>query len=361
MKEFSSHRSSGGASGPARRPIIQIHPSLKCNLSCAHCYSNSAPTARLELEPETICQAIADAASMGYEVVSVSGGEPLLYDGLERILAHARSLNLQTTITTNGFFNDRARLERLRDKLDALAISLDGPPEVHNRIRRSARAFDRLSNGLADLRATGIQFGFIHTLTRENWEHLPWVAEFAAENRARLLQIHPLELAGRAVERMRDDQPTEEMLARVYVLAFLLASKYAETMAVQIDLLYREHLREEPEIVYAGTLTEEATDLSPAQLLGLIVLEPDGTIVPVSYGFSRQYQICNVRVERLTDAWRTFLARRYGAFRKLCHRVWEELCAPEAPLLSNWHEVIVSRSHTWAPYGLNDSDQQSPS
>ena len=345
MEELSSRSPSGGVRGPARRTIVQIHPSLKCNLSCAHCYSDSAPTARVELEPEIVCQFISDAASMGYEVVSISGGEPLIYDGLEIILAHAKSLGLQTTVTTNGFFNDRRRLERLRDKLDALALSLDGPPDVHNRIRRSARAFERLVSGLGDLRAIGIQFGFIHTLTRENWKHLPWVAEFAAENGARLLQIHPLELAGRATEMMRGESLTEELLARAYVIAFLLADKYAETMAVQIDLLYREHLREEPELVYAGTPPEEATDLSPAQLLSLIVLESDGAVVPVSYGFSRRYQICNVRDERLIDAWGEFLTRRYVAFSELCRRVWEELCVPEAPPLSNWHEMIVARSH----------------
>jgi MoaA/NifB/PqqE/SkfB family radical SAM enzyme len=104
---------SGGAPGPAGRAILQIHPSLRCNLTCAHCYSSSGPQASEELDPETVCGVISDAAEMGYNVVSVSGGEPLLYAGLEQVLAHAKSLGLFTTITTNGYFNQERRLSRL--------------------------------------------------------------------------------------------------------------------------------------------------------------------------------------------------------------------------------------------------------
>ncbi len=334
----------GRASGPARRAILQIHPSLRCNLSCAHCYSASGPAARTELDAATVCEVISDAAALGYRVVSVSGGEPLMYSGLEQVLAHAKSLGLHTTVTTNGFFTGPERLNRLRTLVDVLAISLDGPPEVHNRIRGSERAFERLQAGLEHVRQAGIPFGFIHTLTQQNWEHLLWVAEFAATNGARLLQIHPLELAGRATNTLADAALEEDVLEKVYILAFVLAGKYDDTLKVQLDLLYRDYLRTEPELVYAGESQDNSEQTSAAQFLGLIVLEPDGTVVPVSYGFSRYYQLCNVKEQRLAEAWPDYLANRYPAFQALCRQVWTELCAPDAPLLSNWHEVIVSRS-----------------
>ena len=348
--EFMNHAASlplpGGTSGPAGRPILQIHPSLRCNLACAHCYSHSSPMARTELTVPTVCEVISDAAAMGYQVVSVSGGEPLIYGGLEEVLAHAKSLGLLTTVTTNGFFTEAERLNRLRGLVDVLAISLDGPAAIHNEIRGSARAFQRLEAGLEAVRHAGISFGFIHTLTRRNWEHLLWVAEFAAENGARLLQIHPLELAGRAAGQMAGDAPGDDVLAKVYLLVFALASRYGDTMKVQLDLLYRDHLRAAPELVYAEE-PEGCPDptAAPAECLGLLVLEPDGAVVPVSYGFSRRYQLCNVNEQRAVDSWRHYRVSGYPAFRTLCRQVWEELCAPEAPLLSNWHEVIVARSH----------------
>lgn len=301
--------------------------------------------ARTELDATTVCEVVSDAAAMGYQVVSVSGGEPLMYGGLDKVLAHARSLSLRTTVTTNGFFTGQGRLDRLRKLVDVLAISLDGPPQIHNEIRGSAHAFERLEAGLENVRKAGIQFGFIHTLTQRNWEHLLWVAKFAARNGARLLQIHPLELTGRAGSQMAGDASEDDVLAKVYVLAFALASRYGDTMKVQLDLLYRDHLREEPGLVYAEEPEGKRDQTTPAQVLGLLVLEPDGTVVPVSYGFSRRYKLCNVKEQRLVDAWPYYLANGYPEFRALCRRVWDKLCAPDAPLLSNWHEVIASRSY----------------
>jgi MoaA/NifB/PqqE/SkfB family radical SAM enzyme len=300
---------------------------------------------RAELDVATVCEVVTDVAAMGYQVVSVSGGEPLMFAGLEAVLRHARSLGLRTTVTTNGFFNRPAQLNRLREWIDVLAISLDGPREIHNAIRGSARAFDRLEAGLTHVRQAGIPFGFIHTLTQRNWEHLLWVAEFAAGNGARLLQIHPLELAGRASRQMAGEAPETDLLAKAYVLAFALANKYGDTMKVQVDLLYRDHLREEPELVYAEQAPDKPDQASPAEHLGLLVLEPDGMIVPVSFGFSRSYSLCNVKEQRLADAWPDYQRDRYPVFKSLCRQVWDELSSPGAPILSNWHEVMVRRSH----------------
>jgi MoaA/NifB/PqqE/SkfB family radical SAM enzyme len=301
------------------------------------------------LDVATVCKVISDAAGMGYRVVSVSGGEPLMYVGLDEVLAHAKSLNMFRTVTTNGFFTGQKRLDGLRDLVDGMAISLDGPPEFHNEIRGSPYAFERLEAGLENVRQAGIPFGIIHTLTRRNWEHLSWVADFAARNGARLLQIHPLELAGHAVSQMASDAPEPDVLAKIYVMAFALASKYSNTMQVQLDLVYRDHLLDEPQLVYAAESEANWDKAVPAQLLGLLVLEADGTVVPVSYGFSRQFQVCNVKNRGLAESWPRFLSKGYPEFRALCRQVWDELSSPGGPLLSNWHEVIASRSRAISP------------
>jgi MoaA/NifB/PqqE/SkfB family radical SAM enzyme len=225
-----------------------------------------------------------------------------------------------------------------------MAISLDGPPELHNQIRGNTHAFEQLEAGLENVRHAGIPFGFIHTLTQRNWEHLVWVADFAARNGARLLQIHPLELAGHAESQMNGLEPDVDVLEKVYVMAFVLASKYSDTMKVQLDLLYRDHLRDDPGLVYATEFDGKWDQAIPAQMLGLLVLEADGTIVPVSYGFSRQFKLCNVKEQGLADAWPGYMSKGYPEFRALCRQVWEELSASDAPLLSNWHEVVAARS-----------------
>ena len=326
--------------------IIQIHPTLACNLLCRHCYSSSGPSVKDRLELKTLCEAVSDASVMGYEVVSVSGGEPLMYEGLEQVLAHAKSLGMRTTVTTNGTLSSVNRLSRLQGCLDLMAISLDGPPELHNQVRASASAFDRLLAGLENIRSAGFNFGFIHTLTRQSWEHLLWTAEFAAQQGASLLQLHPLELTGRAGSLMRVDLPDDDILARVYLLTLALVKKYRGLMAIQLDVFNRDDLMANPELVYASDLETQPARRRPASQLGIIVLEADGSVVPLCYGFSKEYEICNVRIRRLLEAWDSYVEQGYLAFRKLCREVFQEVCAPAILPFFNWHEMIVARSHT---------------
>src|SRR3954453_6724713 len=125
----------------ATPPTVQIHPTLRCNFRCRHCYSSSSPDSRTELSYELVAGALDDARDLGYEVLAVSGGEPFLYPDLLRVLRHAKTLGFTTTVTTNGSVLDHGRLERVAGHLDGIALSLDGPPAVHNRIRASPRFF----------------------------------------------------------------------------------------------------------------------------------------------------------------------------------------------------------------------------
>src|SRR5262245_45760908 len=211
--------------------IVQIHLTLACNLHCSHCYSSSGPSAATSLNPETAIQAIGDAVDMGYEVVAISGGEPVAYPGLIPVLRQAKECGMTTTITTNGTLLDDKRLERLAPYVDLLAISLDGPPDVHNEIRQSPTAFHRMLVGVESVRKSCIPHGFIFTVTRASWEHLLWVADFAHQHGARLLQLHPLESTGRAKLLLRGSVPDDDLLARVYLLTLALLQKYAGSMA----------------------------------------------------------------------------------------------------------------------------------
>jgi Fe-coproporphyrin III synthase len=297
-----------------------------------------------------VCGLVSDAARMGYEVISVSGGEPFLYSGLLQVLRHSKSLGLRTTVTSNGYFLRPRWLDPLHDCLDVLAISLDGPRELHDKMRAAPGAFDRICAGLDTLRASGLNFGFIHTVTQQTWQDMVWMADFAANAGARLLQFHPLEMAGRAEEKLATMCPEEDVMAKAYLMAFALALKYNGSMTIQVDLMHAEEILTTPDLVYAGDLRENWQEISPAELLSLIVMEADGTVVPISYGFSRNYQICNLFQQKLNDSWPSFLREVYPAYRKLCRELFEEVSSKKP--LFNWYEQIVSRSQRSALHVL---------
>jgi len=81
-------------------------------------------------------------------------------------------------------------------------------------------------------------------------------------------------------------------------------------------------------------------------LLGLIVVEADGAVVPISYGFSRRYQICSLKTQCLNGGWQSFLHEGYPEFRQLCRVLFDEITSPGHNPLFNWHERVVTRSHS---------------
>lgn len=330
-----------GPTGESLR-VLQVHPTRRCNLRCLHCYSASGPEVREELPLAPLLAAVESAAAEGYTVLGCSGGEPVLYPYLPELLAQARALGMLTTVTSNGMLLDEARLELLAGKVSVLAISLDGMPESHDRMRSRGGAFDAMKANLPGVRASGVPFGFIFTLTQHNLHELDWVAAFAEEQGARLLQIHPLEAAGRGASL---DGATPD--AREGTAAFLeverLQARYAGRLAFQLDLLHREAAELEPDRVLAMTLEHEA-DRPFSDLVSPLILEADGTLVPVQYGFPRTYALGSILEEDLRALALRWRRDRLPAFRALCRAALADLREGSVLPFRNWYEVLARRA-----------------
>ncbi|HEX5263022.1 MAG TPA: radical SAM protein, partial [Phenylobacterium sp.] len=122
-----------GPTGDAIK-VVQIHPTLRCNLRCQHCYSTSGPELTGGLAIEDLERLLGEIAAEGFNAVSVSGGEPLMYEPLPRLLRSAGALGLVTSVTTNGLLLTHRRLAEIAPHVGLLAVSVDGEPESHNRL-----------------------------------------------------------------------------------------------------------------------------------------------------------------------------------------------------------------------------------
>lgn len=278
--------------------VLQIHPLRRCNLQCRHCYSTSGPRESDVLAPAMVEAAIDDAAALGWRYVSISGGEPLLYPGLGTVLARARSAGMVTAITTNGTL--LRRVAPIARHLDFVAVSLDGLGARHDTMRGYPGAFEALVRGLPWLRSASVPFGFLFTLTRDNLHELPDVVAFAAEQGAISLQIHPLAPAGRGAS--LDLAPDDMDAARAWLEVWRLKQTGDLPIRIQLDFADLERMGE------PGTALSDV--LSP------LVVEADGTVVPLQHGFPRHWALGSLHDAGLAELVRGW--PRLDAFRSLC-------------------------------------------
>jgi len=336
-----SARAGSGPTGLSR--IVQLHPTRRCNLRCLHCYSDSGPEVRTELPLPLVSGVLDDAAAEGYGVVSFSGGEPLLYPPLSEALEHAHACGLTTAVTTNGMALTESALHALGGRADLVAISLDGVPASHNRMRAHPRAFESMAKRLPALRRSGIPFGFIFTLTQHNVNELDWAAGFATEAGASLLQVHPLEGVGRAERGLGESRPDETESLVAQLEAVRLRGEH-EGLDIQVDIADLRLIAAEPEWVFAG---ERPGGSGLARLLSPLVVETDGTVVPLSYGFPRRYALGNLHEMPLCRLAARWQEGGLPEFRALCRSTFDELTAEDGPRFTNWYERVGRRAQDW--------------
>lgn len=153
-------------------PILVLSPHSRCNCRCVMCDIWKI-TAAEEITAEDLANHTSDIAKLGVRWVVFSGGEPLMHSDLFRLAAILKTRPVRTTILTTGLLLE-ANAARIAESIDDVIVSLDGPAEVHDRIRRVPGAFEELRKGVAALREFNAQYPVAGrcTVQRANCRHL---------------------------------------------------------------------------------------------------------------------------------------------------------------------------------------------
>jgi Fe-coproporphyrin III synthase len=326
--------------GPFR--TIQIHPTRKCNLSCLHCYSSSSPQLKEMLDVEALKRFLEYAFAQGFNNISVSGGEPFLYNGLEELFRFSRSIGYQNTMASNGLLLQSERNQRILEYVDLVALSVDGLPELHDHIRQQKGAYNKMMLGVEVLKKLQKPFGFIHTITPQSWKSLLWLGEMAYEKGAKLLQLHPLEMYGRAATKLSQFSFDDTLAHQAFILANYLRSKYDGKMIVQLDLLHRDYIEAFPQVV--NTFDRQCAQKEGiAGLLDTIIVEETGRILPFAYGFSNEFTIGNVHTFE-NDLFDRFLVEKIPVLEELFRQTLNKILDNKETDIVNWNEMLVNES-----------------
>ena len=128
--------------------LAHVIPMRRCNLACGYC--NEYDDVSKPVPMETMRRRLDRLAELGTNIITISGGEPLLHPELDSIVAHIRKRGMIAGMITNGYLLMADRIRRLNDAgLEHLQISIDNimPDEVS---KKSLKVLDRKLQLLAE-------------------------------------------------------------------------------------------------------------------------------------------------------------------------------------------------------------------
>ncbi|MDO4304624.1 MAG: radical SAM protein, partial [Bacillota bacterium] len=141
---------------------------MGCNMRCGHCGSSCAEPLEDELNTEEALSLCDQIAELGLRWVTLSGGEPLTRKDIPLLVERLSDKGVAVNIITNGWLLEREMAQKLKESgISTVAISIDGTPEIHDRIRRKG-AFEHARKAFLTMKELGIQTGAVTTITKQN-------------------------------------------------------------------------------------------------------------------------------------------------------------------------------------------------
>ncbi len=139
--------------------------------------------------------------ALGVKEIALIGGEVYLYEGWTEVVSEIRRTGMMSTMVTGGrgMNAERARLAR-EAGVQSVGVSIDGLEETHDRLRAARGSFRAACEGIANLRAAGMQVAINTQVNRLSVGELEAVYEIVRESAAHGWQLQLTVPAGRAAD-----------------------------------------------------------------------------------------------------------------------------------------------------------------
>lgn len=164
----------------------------RCPLHCVFCYNPVDYTAQQgELSTGQWKTTMKQARELGAVQLGFSGGEPLLRDDLEELVAYGHELGYYTNLITSGIGLKPARLDALKAAgLDHIQVSFQDATQAANDALSDTKTFQKKLEIATAVKAAGWPMVLNVVLHRLNLDHIDAIIELADR-----LGVEYLELA----------------------------------------------------------------------------------------------------------------------------------------------------------------------
>ncbi len=294
-----------------KKPVVVWNVTQRCNLHCAHCYSDSRDRRYPdELTTEQGLRLLGDLAEFGVPTVLFSGGEPLVRPDLFELAHAARELGMRTVLSSNGTLLDDEVADRAAEAgFSYVGVSIDGLARRHDKLRGKRGAFEGALDGIRAAQRAGLRTGVRFTVSALNRGDLGAIFELAERERVDRLCVYHLAYAGRG-ERLRrhDLEPAE---TREVVEEIFDRVQEQVRRGVRMEVLTVDNPVDNVLLLMRVRRTEPEREAEVEQLLrwnggnqsgiAIACVDPQGRVHPDQFSWHRT--VGDVREQRFGEVW----------------------------------------------------------
>lgn len=164
-------------SGNPSKAMLVLWTTGRCNLQCKYCYASEIREKK-DMSFDTARKAI-DRLKGARLKIQFTGGEPLLnFPLIRQVCDYVRENDIQASfqLQTNGTLIDREMALELKRLGIGLGVSMDGAPDVNEKLRGKT---DALLKGMNHLAQLGIKVNLNSVVTSQNADRLWELADVA--------------------------------------------------------------------------------------------------------------------------------------------------------------------------------------
>ena len=256
--------------GAAVSPPLWLLAELthRCPLHCVFCY-NPVDFARRrdELSTAQWIDVLRQARQLGAAQLGFSGGEPLLRDDLEELVAEGRQLGFYTNLITSGIGLTEARLARLKAAgLDHIQLSFQDSTREMNDFLSNTRTFDLKSRIALLIKQYDYPMVLNVVLHRHNLDHVERIIEMAVAMGVEYLELDNTQYYGWGLINRAQLMPTREQLQRAEAVVNAYRGKLGNRL--RILFVVPDYFESRPKACMSGWGAV------------FLAVTPDGTALP---------------------------------------------------------------------------------
>ncbi|WP_414691703.1 pyrroloquinoline quinone biosynthesis protein PqqE [Novimethylophilus sp.] len=209
----------------------------RCPLHCAFCYNPTDYITHTQNELDTAgwLKVLREARKMGALQLGISGGEPLLRDDIEELVAEAGSLGYYSNLITSGVGLTEKRIaEFKRGGLDHIQLSMHDITKEINNFITDTNTFELKKKVAAMIKGYDYPMVLNVVIHRYNIEHIGEILEMAEEIGADYVELANTQYYGWSLLNRPQLMPTREQLEK----AEAITNKFRERVGNKMKVFF---------------------------------------------------------------------------------------------------------------------------